>query len=68
MVVIIDVFSFEAIRGDNVSDSQLQLAIEEHNDQFREFTSSVTVKVEGESLIFIGTRNGLLLKVIVMSL
>ena len=59
-------FSLEAIRGDNVplSDSQLQLVIEERNDQFSEFTSSVTVQVEGESLVFIGTRNGLLLKVV----
>ena len=38
--------------------------IEERNDQFREFTSSVIVQVEGESLIFTGTRNGLLLKVV----
>ena len=59
-------FSLEAIRGDNVplSDPQLPLVIEEVNNQFSEFTSSVIVQVEGELLIFIGTRNGLLLKVV----
>ena len=53
--------SVEAIRGDNVS-SQSPIVIE--GGQFGEFTSSVIVQVEGELLIFIGTEDGTLLKVI----
>ena len=59
--------SLEAIRGDTVasSDSRPPLVIEEIDNQFSEFESSVIVQVEGELLIFIGTSNGLLLKVII---
>ena len=39
------------------------LVIEETDNQFNQFTSSVIVQVEGELLIFIGTGNGELLKV-----
>ena len=58
--------SLNAIRGDAVSESNPRspLVIEEVNNQFSEFTSSVIVQVEGELLIFIGTRDGMLLKVI----
>jgi len=58
--------SVETIRGDDVplSSSQSPLAIEEFGNQLREFTSSVTVEVEGELLIFIGTEVGILLKVV----
>ena len=60
--------SLEAIRGDPVasSDPGSALIIEEINDQFREFTSSVIVQVEEELLIFIGTSNGILLKVVII--
>ena len=68
MLVIISgiSISLEAIRGDNVplSNPQLPLVIEEISNQFREFTASVLVQVEEELLIFIGTRNGALLKVV----
>ena len=50
-----------AIRGNDVSSP---LVIEETDDQFNQFTSSVIVQVEGELLIFIGTGNGELLKVV----
>ena len=50
-----------AIRGDDVSSP---LVIGETDDQFNQFMSSVIVQVEGELLMFIGTRNGELLKVI----
>ena len=58
-------FSLEAIRGDTVTSSGpgSALVIEEISDQFREFSSSVIVQVEGELLMFIGTSNGLLIKV-----
>ena len=49
-----------AIRGDDVSSP---LVIGETDDQFNQFTSSVIMQVEGELLMFIGTRNGELLKV-----
>ena len=54
-------FDLEAIRGNDVSSP---LVIEEIDNQFNQFTSSVIVQVEGELLIFIGTGNGGLLKVI----
>ena len=40
------------------------LVIEKTDNQFNQFTSSVIVQVEGELLIFIGTGNGELLKVV----
>ena len=68
MVLIISgtSISLEAIRGDTIASSnpRLPLVIEEIGNQFSEFTSSVIVQVEGELLIFIGTRNGILLKVV----
>ena len=59
--------NLEAIRGDSVasSDPGSALIIEETNNQFSEFASSVIVQVEEELLIFIGTSNGLLLKVVI---
>ena len=57
--------NLEAIRGDTVpSDPRSSLVIVEIDNQFSEFTSSVIVQVEEELLIFIGTTNGLLLKVV----
>ena len=58
--------SLEAIRGDTIasSDPRSPLVIEEINNQFSEFTSSVIVQGEGELLLFIGTRDGMLLKVV----
>ena len=58
-------FSLEAIRGDDVplTNPQSSLVIEEIDNRFSEFTSSVIVQVEGELLIFIGTESGILLKV-----
>ena len=58
--------SLNAITGDTVamSNPRSPLVIEEIN-QFREFTSSVILEVEEELLIFIGTENGVLLKVII---
>ena len=55
-----------AIRGDTVplSNPQSPLVIEEIDNQFSEFISSVILQVEGELLIFISTRNGVLLKVV----
>ena len=53
-------FDLEAIRGNDVSSA---LVIEETDNQFNQFTSSVIVQVEGELLLFIGTENGGLLKV-----
>ena len=50
-----------AIRGDDISSP---LVIGETSNQFNQFTSSVIVQMEGELLIFIGTGNGELLKVI----
>ena len=46
------------------SDPRLPLVIEEVDNRFSEFTSSVIVQLDGELLIFIGTRNGELLKVL----
>ena len=59
--------SLNAITGDTVpmSNPRSPLVIEEINNQFREFTSSVILQVEGELLIFIGIENGVLLKVII---
>ena len=59
--------SLNAITGDTVamSNPRSPLVIEEINNQFREFTSSVILEVEEELLIFIGTENGVLLKVII---
>ena len=59
--------SLNAIIGDTVamSNPRSPLVIEEINNQFREFTSSVILEVEEELLIFIGTENGVLLKVII---
>ena len=53
-------FDLMAIRGDDVSSP---LVIGKTDDQFKQFTSSVIVQVEGELLMFIGTGNGELLKV-----
>ena len=49
----------EGIRGDDL----LAELIETFASVGNVFTSSVIVQVEGELLIFIGTRNGVLLKV-----
>ena len=60
--------SLEAIRGDTIiasSDPRSPLVIEEINNQFSEFASSVIVQGEGELLLFIGTRDGMLLKVVI---
>lgn len=46
------------------TDPRLPLVIEEVDNRFSEFTSSVIVQLDGELLIFIGTRNGELLKVL----
>ena len=48
-----------------LTNPQSPLIVEELNNQFREFTSSVIVQVEEELLIFIGTESGELLKVII---
>ena len=57
--------SLEAIRGNDVplTNPRSPLVIEEIDNQFSEFTSSLIVQVEGELLIFIGTDSGILLKV-----
>ena len=51
----------EAIRGDDLSSPSL--VIEDTDNEFSEYTSSVIVQVEGELLMFIGTEAGTLLKV-----
>ena len=56
-------FSIVAIKGDPVASLPV---IEEINNQFNEFTSSVIVQVEEKMLIFIGTSNGRLLKVVIL--
>ena len=51
-------FDLEAINGNNLSSPSVIT-----DNQFGQFTSSVILQVEGELLIFIATRNGVLLKV-----
>ena len=53
-------FDLVAIRGNDLSSPSV---IEESDNQFNQFTSSVIVQVKGKLLIFIGTGNGGLLKV-----
>ena len=59
--LVFDIFDvdLEAIRGVNLPAELLENIASMGNT----FTSSVIVQVEGELLIFIGTENGVLLKV-----
>ena len=53
------ILDLEAIRGDNLPAELLENIASIGNI----FTSSVIVQVEGEVLIFVGTENGVLVKV-----
>ena len=66
-LVIDGVLDLEAIngRGLPIQNSPSPLIISENGTQFSQFMSSVIIQVEGELLIFIGTGNGVLLKVVI---